>query len=60
MDDDNEIQSNRAVHCEEKEPVALTPEERAALRKVVFKQFTDPLVDMFFKVASKDILAVNR
>ena len=55
----NEIQSNRAVHKEEKE-VILTPEERAALRRLVFKQWTDPLDSVFFKVASKDILAVNR
>ena len=56
----DEILSNRAVHNEEKEPAILTPEERAALRRLVFKQFTDPLDDMYFKVASKDILAVNR
>ena len=56
----NEVQSNRAVHKEEKDPVILTPEERAALRRVVFKQWTDPLDSVFFKIASKDILAVNR
>ena len=55
-----EIHSNRAVHKEEKEPEFLTPEEKAALRRAVFKQYTNPLDDVYFKVVSKDILGVNR
>ena len=46
----DEILSNRAVHKEEKEPEFLTPEEKAALRRAVFKQYTNPLDDVYFKV----------
>ena len=52
--------STKAVHNLEKEAPPLTAEERDALRKAVFRQFTNGLDDAFFKIASKDILAVNR
>ena len=52
--------STKAVHNHEKEAPPLTAEERLALRRAVFRQLTGPLDEVFFKVASKDILAVNR
>ena len=52
--------SNRAVHKEKKEPPTLTPEEIAAHKKFMFQQMRDQVDNVYFKVASKDILAVNR
>ena len=52
--------STKAVHNLEKEAPPLTAEEREALRRAVFRQFTTGLDEGFFKIASKDILAVNR
>ena len=52
--------AKRAEAKVEPEPEFLSPETIASLKKLIFKQMTDPLVDVYFKIASKDILAVNR